>query len=716
MTATTARRLKNSKNSESSFLASDFFRRTFCKILRTSGRFMLGMTFAALCGVKFAPRANAEVLKLEAPGLFEKSVTQHLRLSEDGTEMELEVGELFEDDGPASGHSYQKPKNVEVVTQNTWIKKELVIPNPQARAAYLVVLSEDPFEAIINGIPHAFGENQSGRKSYKTCAFDPKLLKAGRNEIVLRDSGRVSIARDDEFALGSRTRTKHPNRSAKSTDAGKTWDYNHLGPDGKLDGEYGVRVFLDHYRPHGSLTMPVIDVGNLQGKAVGPPLARTGQIKIAVEGEPGQSGRILVRVRSGASYVPTEKSWSGWQVLGETGGTLQKPRGRYLQMALDLATRDPLQTPRVKSVVVEAMPLRPEDWTSRLHVLEEHNEEIVRTSIPFEYEPLNHPHLKQLREQYRLDEVVQGAETELDRMLRLAQWACNRWDWPNHIMENYPPWDALEILKPDKDGTPSGGFCQQFNLVFLQSCESFGLSGRAISISQGRLQEKYPGGGHEIVELWSNDWKKWVYVDGALAWYIVDQNTGIPLSMWELRQRQLATLLGEPVPAVRVVDAVRAKNKQFTWNGLGPSKPLNWYLELRLIPRSNFLQEKSPLPLNQGTEEWSWTGNYVWTDPEVPAGLLFDHRVAKRGDFEWTLNQAHYVLEPAAKPGTLRVHLDTETPSFETFLAEIDAGEKKPVRSGFTWTLHPGKNHLRVRPRNVVGSEGINSWIALEYR
>ena len=82
----------------------------------------------------------------------------------------------------------------------------------------------------------------------------------------------------------------------------------------------------------------------------------------------------------------------------------------------------------------------------------------------------------------------------------------------------------------------------------------------------------------------------------------------------------------------------------------------------------------------------------------------------------WTvgLNQAHYALEPGTKPGSFRVHLDTERPSFETFLAEIDGGEKKSVASGFTWTLHPGKNHLRVRPRNVSGREGIPSWIAFE--
>lgn len=197
---------------------------------------------------------------------------------------------------------------------------------------------------------------------------------------------------------------------------------------------------------------------------------------------------------------------------------------------------------------MEATTVCPDDWTTHLRVLEEHNEQIVRTSIPFEYEPLDHPRLKRLREEYKLDDVVQGTQTELELMLRLAQWTCNYWDWPKHISECYPPWDALEILKPDRDKTPVGGFCLQFNLVFLQACESFGIPGRAISISQGRLQDKLPGGGHEIVELWSNEWKKWVYVDGALAWYIVDEKTGTPLSVWELRQRQLQMLRHEAAP------------------------------------------------------------------------------------------------------------------------------------------------------------------------
>ena len=396
---------------------------------------LLAIILVGAFEIQFKPPAGAATWQLDAPRLFEQSVSQDLGLSQPSGEIELAFGELFEDDGPASGHSYQKPENRETVTNQIWIKKELLIPNPRARTAHLVVLSDVPVEALINGTAVNLGTNQSGRGLHKSYAFDAKLLRTGRNEIILRNSGRVTIARDDEFALGSRTRTRHPGRSAKSMDGGKTWDYNHLGPGGKLEGEYGVRVFLDHYRSQGSLTLPVLDAGNLEGRAVAAPITQTGPIKIAVNAETGPASRIRVRARTGDTYVPTGHHWSDWQELGKTGGVLQSPHGRYVQVALELSSRDPLQSPRLRGIRLEAKPTGPEDWTSRLRVLEEHNEEIMRTCVPFEYESLDHPRLKQLRQEYRLDEVVRGATNELELILRLAQWACNYWDWPHHISE-----------------------------------------------------------------------------------------------------------------------------------------------------------------------------------------------------------------------------------------------------------------------------------------
>lgn len=120
-----------------------------------------------------------------------------------------------------------------------------------------------------------------------------------------------------------------------------------------------------------------------------------------------------------------------------------------------------------------------------------------------------------------------------------------------HLNKVYPQWNALEILKPFEDSRPVGGFCQQYNLVFLQACESFGIPGRAISVGRGQ-----PGnvtGGHEVVELWSNQFGKWIYVDAWSPWYISDAGTGIPLSLLEMLQRRDASLKGQPYPAVKEV-------------------------------------------------------------------------------------------------------------------------------------------------------------------
>ena len=90
----------------------------------------------------------------------------------------------------------------------------------------------------------------------------------------------VWIARDDEYSAGSRTRTQHPNRSAKSTDGGETWDDKRLGTAGNVDGEYYARIFFDCYRQQGSLLLPVVDVGQDKGDAIAPPLTAVGRVRV----------------------------------------------------------------------------------------------------------------------------------------------------------------------------------------------------------------------------------------------------------------------------------------------------------------------------------------------------------------------------------------------------------------------------------------------------
>ncbi|MEX0819061.1 MAG: transglutaminase-like domain-containing protein [Pirellulaceae bacterium] len=646
----------------------------------------------------------AEQRQFSPRELFEKSVGQNVQLSEDDALIELERGQLFEDDGPGAGYSYQP--NEETLGPAVQVRKELLIPDPRASRAILLVGPGGELQARINGQQQDLRLEGKAGNYWQRYSFPPDVLRPGKNEFVLSGSGKIWIARDEDFAAGSRHRTRHPNRSTRSTDGGATWDNKRLGTQGNVDGEYYVRVFLDQYRSRGTLTLPVIDAGNLEGKLVSPPVASLGPVRVGIESEAGNAGQLDTYFRTSTTMAIADRGWSDWQPLGE-GGIVAQPAGRFIQVKVGFTTDNPLHSPRLRRITVEANPERGDAWVSRLRTVDAENDKIVRSSIPFEYEPLDHPHLAELRQRYQLDQVIAGADQEFEQITRLAAWASRQWS-RGHLGEAYPPWDALEILSQHRDGTPIGGFCQQYNLVFLQACESLGLIGRAVSLSPGSLVDKPRRSGHEVVEIWSNDYRKWVYVDGQFAWYAVDRETGIPLSLWELRQRQLATFSDRPIESTRIVTIAETDRK---WSSVGEEVP---FAELRLIPRSNFLQQQHPVPLNQGMRGWFWTGHYVWTDDLLPAAMLYGNRVTRRGDFEWTVNQVHLALEATSTPGELRVHLDTHTPGLEAFVVQIDDQETRDEQAVFLWKLHKGRNRLEVKTRNIAGREGPASWIVLD--
>jgi len=664
--------------------------------LRTA-RNLLG---AAVFSAFVFGQARAATLRLNARTMYERAVSSNITLSQDSSSLQLKSGEVIQDDGPASGFSY-KP-NQEKLSPGIAIRKQLLIPDPRATKAVLMVGLGGDLRVEVNGHPQKLQAPQKTGWEWQAYDIDPAALKPGLNDIVISGAGVVKIARADD----SYTELSH--RSARSSDGGRSWSVDRLGPAGDIAGEYYVRLYLEHFQSRGSIVLPVTDVANLEGNPLAPPLTAPGPLRVTLSTGPDAKSGVSVRVRSGTTYVPGPKTWSDWMSL-DRDGSVKAPRGRFVQLEVTLAAANPLVTPRLCGITLATAPvLAEDDWTKVVRVVDSHNEEIVRTSIPFRYEPFTHPKLQELRTRYRLDDVVSGAQTELDIITKLAAWSSRNWPWQQwHLDEYYPPWDALEILKKHRDGKPVGGFCQQYDLVFLQACESFGLVGRDISIDSGTVGRPTTVG-HEPMEIWSNQFRKWIWIDGTAAYYPEDPATHIPLSLFDVRQRQLRVLHGqqaEPMRIVHIVDSV------LKWRGLDVDMS---FAELRLIPRSNFLEQKWPLPLNNGKGPWTWNGFYVWTDAEAPAELIHPNLVTRYGNFEWTLDQAHYVLEPTSRPGEFRVHLDTETPGFDAFLAEIDDGAKAPVAAVFPWKLHPGRNRLKVWPRNNAGRDGIASWIELE--
>jgi|GEM_PF-1095106 len=670
-----------------------------------------------------AASAQADELRLDAARLFADSASEHLRLSADGRTIELDRGELFEDDGPAAGFSYQP--NEDTLTPDVRLRKTLIVPDPKCDRAILLVGTRGELEFEINGSPADAKPLGKEGNYWQKYELDPKLLTAGENEIVVRGKGKVWIARDDEYAAGSTERTRHPNRSAKSLDRGASWSDTKLGTKGDIDGEYYVRLFLERYREKGSLTTPVIDLGNLAARTIPGVLEHPdlGTVVINLSTEASKGTRIVFQTRTGSTPVPSESHWFPWSDSARDGKAIEVLRGRYLQTRIVFESDDLLRTPRFASVTIKHLGRLSDDWTRTLKVADSHNPPVIRSSIPFAYEPFDRPELAELRRVHKLDDVVAGAKTEWELIQKLSAWSATRWE-KGHLGKIYPRWNAHEILKPYDDGTPTGGFCQHYNLVFLQACESFGLLGRVVSLGQGNLTDKIRGG-HETVEIWSNEFDKWMFVDGDKAMYFVDpaapklDGREVPLSHWELRERQVAAFAGR---AHAEVAMRKTTEKGQTWDGLTSFPP---FLELRLVPRSNFLEAAAPLPLNQGMRGWFWTGHQVWTDDAFPAGLLFSQRVTRRGNFEWTPNRTHLTLEPLPTPGEVRVHLESDTPGFKEFrgtiadtsrgLRSINTadGREQTFTSGFVWKLHPGTNRLTVRARNTADRDGPPAWFEI---
>lgn len=717
--------------------------------------------------------------------LFEYGTAHDVRLSHGDGHLELERGVLVEDDGPAAGYSYLP--NEESLGGDIVVEKQLLVGDPRADSATLLVGSTADFGFVVNGASVQLEALGKAGNYWRRFQVPTERLVAGLNRFELRGAGKLWIALDRDYATGSETRLAHPNRSRKSIDGGRTWTDRGLGTKGDLDGEYYVRLYLDQYRPVGVWWSPVVDLANLQEAPLSPPGDQQLAFQVRARCEQAVEGQLRISVRTGAKlpFAPRDSSaqaadratdratdraavrdkqspqatsvwaashpgdswegWSDWQVAAANSDSIHiaTPLGRYAQVRIDWKTANPRYSPRVgglelaiDKVAVEKQPtpqpassLEPlPTWTKRLRFESRDVPVVRRSSIPFAYEPSDALPLAELRRVERLNDQVSGGQDGNDHaaaaaaaaadagaaadkpewrlITRLAAWSARRWV-DGHLGQVYPPWNALEILKPHSDGKPVGGFCQQFNIVFLQACESFGLLGRAVSIGAGDHGVQIRSG-HEVVEIWSNEFGKWVYIDGQAAWYFVDERN-VPLSLIELRERQLAVRDGRRPSPVRLV---RVAETKWSWNGLD-----GWpaFTELRLIPRSDWLTHSAPLPLNQGMRGWFWSGHFAWTDDAYPASLLYGQRVRQSSNWNWTAQAAAARLQAGREPGELLVMVESVIPGGGDLQVRENNEPPRTTPSEFSWKLRPGMNRLVVEPVNRAGRAGMASRFTVSF-
>ena len=357
-------------------------------------------------------------------------------------------------------------------------------------------------------------------------------------------------------------------------------------------------------------------------------------------------------------------------------------------------------------------------------VVDFRNNRVIRPSVDFTHEDF--AKLKDYRERFELDKVVAGARTEFEAQLMLMRWAyeipikgLNPYSWNYYdlpILER----DANGAIKLQKEyqGRRRDGHCLYCNLTLIGACLAMGYPARWVNIE---TRTTY---GHEVTEVWSNDFNKWIFMDATRDYYIFDPDTGIPLNLVEINDR-----LQEIVPrtcdwefpirwqvpdesqAFRVRIAYREGKNAFSIRD--PSQGPHLLLlkgQLSLCLRNDFASRHRPVPWRLSS---TWGGDQFcsYFQGKFPPKREYDLHTDRRQAFNFPLNQTQMTVSETADGGIFDAVFDTETPCFQTFQVRLDDGAwRENSAPAFRWKLHEGLNRLGARVRNTAGVTGPESF------
>ncbi len=674
----------------------------------------------------------------------------HIEMDEAAGGARLRRGELVKDeDGNAQlniDRSVFEPSDAleagyyigEQVTDTIWIKKDLVLTDPETEKAYLMFFYElwahsprkggylyveeghpEPLLVSINGTelepipPDLEWRNRSD--DWRLVEFPRHLLKSGLNEVVIH----TTAGGDWRFGYEN---SLEPNRSARSTDGGKTWDYNRLGENANDNGEYLIRFWLQRYHEQGLVWSPPLALGPESDNG----LTREVQdltISITPQADVPAGTKVMTQVRFGADLIPDEASWTDWS-SPRTGDAMsvQVPGAgfRYMQWRAVLSTDSRLVTPVLHSVEVRVEgQQRVVTGEDALQVEALENPPLRLSSYPPRYNSYDNEMLQRLREWYDLDEVVQEGQSELEKLLLLSTWVHNYLRQPplrsdeqqkkygidkrtTHWLPNNAVWELDMIRRGHGHLERHGGrHCHQYSHAFVGCCQALGYTARPLLMT--RMFP--PSGGHCFPEVWSNEHDKWVLIDptGNVC-YLRDD--GVPMNTREIRGAQFDEALYQRISLVPCQAYAAQLHRGETAVPEGARDCPKGYEAYGIWLRNNFMDAPAPYPTWDGVHTFRWDGRLWYQDPRVRFFPEFSYNTDRWDDMYWGVNEC-FIRPQYLGNGAVRVMLSHNMSYFSHYEVITDKGPSATKHSGdFTWQVHGGENVLEVRAVSLYDVRG----------
>jgi len=353
----------------------------------------------------------------------------------------------------------------------------------------------------------------------------------------------------------------------------------------------------------------------------------------------------------------------------------------------------------------------------RMKVIDCWNPEPRKGKVQFAFESFDHPGVRALAEEYGHAEAMADQPDEIHAQLALLNW-LNR-----HLLSGGPMirvyqkgrWRKAfskgfdrELLDTDCQA------CSGFSFRFIMLASSVGHVARQVNIfSEDTPYDKFTFA-HMIVEIWSNQYVKWVAMDPLFnhSWW----KDGVPLSCLEIRDEFFKNhgkavdthwgLSNRRFPRVEDVGPTAGSPTKFQWVLYYKANnfvafPVRQKFWRALVYRDNY---------NEGRPVTTYPGG---TRKPYAGELLLDES-SDRDDFDWPVNLTEMNLT-CSKPGFLEAHLYTYTPNLSHFQVRKSGRKSEQSDYEIKWRLRPGRNRLSVCAVNSMGVRGPESFVELEW-
>jgi hypothetical protein len=150
----------------------------------------------------------------------------------------------------------------------------------------------------------------------------------------------------------------------------------------------------------------------------------------------------------------------------------------------------------------------------------------------FLWEKKDNSSLLAFKQKHSIEKAVAAAGDEFSRMIALNEWTYNQFKIfgrPTVTTEN-----ALEILRKVSEGHTF--YCAHYAIVYVVAATALGWTARVVSIR--RIDCDVRGSNHNVVEIWSTQFNKWIMLDPTLNYYA--SVNGIPLNCYEIGREWFA--------------------------------------------------------------------------------------------------------------------------------------------------------------------------------